>query len=92
MNYRTGEFRFLGNPSSTKELLQAAVNDPARPSLSELAAQIGYRSEGSLKRVAPELCRDISARNQEARINNPQASKRRYDDKNLAGEVFSRLG
>jgi hypothetical protein len=82
------EFHFLGNPSSTKELLQAAVNDPARPSLSELTTQIGYRSKGSLKRVAPELCREISARNQEARVNNPRSNKRLHDDKTLR-EKFS---
>ena len=82
------EFHFSGSSSSTKELIQAAVNDPARPSLSELATQIGYKSKASLKRIAPELCREISARNHEVRVNNPQANKRRYDDKTLR-EKFS---
>lgn len=85
------EFHFNSSASSTKELLQAAVNDPARPSLSELATQIGYKSMASLKRIAPELCREISARNQEARVNNSQANKRRYDDKTLRKRVSAAL-
>jgi hypothetical protein len=85
------EFHFTGNASSTKELLEAAVNDPARPSLSELATQIGYKSKASLKRIAPELCREISARSQEARVNNPHANKRRYDDQTLREKFTSAL-
>src|SRR5215475_10267712 len=85
------EFHFNGNASPTKELLQAAVNDPARPSLTELATQIGYKSKVSLKRIAPELCREISARNQEARISNPQANKRRYDNKILRKRVSAAM-
>jgi hypothetical protein len=85
------EFHFSGIASPTKELLQAAVNDPARPSLTELATQIGYKSKASLKRIAPELCREISARNQEARVKNPQANKRRYDDKTLRKRVSAAL-
>jgi TniQ len=85
------EFHFSGIVSPTKELLQAAVNDPARPSLTELATQIGYKSKASLKRIAPELCREISARNQEARVKNPQANKRRYDDKTLRKRVSAAL-
>jgi TniQ len=85
------EFHFTGSASSIKEMLQVAVNDPARPSLSELATQIGYKCKGSLKRIAPELCREISARNQEARVNNPQANKRRYDDKTLKEKFTAAL-
>lgn len=85
------EFHFSGSASPTKELLQAAVNNSARPSLSELATQIGYKSKGSLQRIAPELCREISARNQEARVNNPQANKRRYDDKTLREKFTAAL-
>ncbi len=85
------EFHFTGNASTIKELLQAAANDPARPSLSELATQIGYKSKGSLRRIAPELCRQISARNQEARVNNPQANIGRYDDKTLREKFTAAL-
>lgn len=77
------KFHFTGNASTVKDLLQAAANDPARPSLSELATRIGYKSKGSLRRIAPELCREISARNREARAGNPQADKGRSDDKTL---------
>lgn len=85
------EFHFTGNASTIKELLQAAANDPARPSLSELATQIGYKSKGTLRRIAPELCREISARNQEARVNNPQADIGRYDDKTLREKFTAAL-
>lgn len=85
------EFHFTCSASTIKERLQAAVNDPARPSLSELATQIGYKSKASLKRVAPELCRAISARHQEVRVNDPQANKRRYDDQTLREKVSAAL-
>jgi hypothetical protein len=77
------EFHFTCGALSAKELLQAAVNNPARPSLSELTAQIGYKSQSRLRQIDPELCKEISARHRQARVINPQANKRRYDTHTL---------
>jgi hypothetical protein len=53
---------------------------------------LDQRAEPLAPLLRPGLCREISARNQEARINNPQASKRRYDDKTLREKFSAALG
>lgn len=43
-------------------LLRAALKDPARPSVTELAKQFGYSMRSTLHNISPELCKRITSR------------------------------
>lgn len=85
------EFRLPPIISLARELMQAAVADPACPSLSEVAARIGYKDKDSLRQANRELYKEISARNRQVRVYDPQAHQCLYDNQTLREKLTAAL-
>jgi hypothetical protein len=85
------EVRLPPSISLAREMMQAAVTDPACPSLSEVAARIGYKDKDSLRQANRELYKEISARNRQVRVCDPQARRRHYDNQTLKEKLAAAL-
>lgn len=71
--------------------LEAALTDPACPSLSELAKELGYKREVYLRWLCPELSHKICARHREVRSRKEFRRVRLYDDQSLREALESAL-
>ena len=85
------EFSLPPRISEARELMQAALTDPACPSISELSGRIGYKDEGNFRQASPELCKEISARNRRVRKYDHQAHLSLYDAQTLREKLVAAL-
>lgn len=77
--------------AEVRSCLEAALTDPACPSLGELASRLGYKREALLRGIYPELCRAICARHRAVRETSSFRRVRLYDDQALRAALQAAL-